>query len=266
MAPDTLPAYAAELRRRRLPWLHGYPSLLALLAAFIVDADFDLGYEVTWVTTGAENVLPHQAALIRSAFGVAPRQHYGQTEGVAQISECELGSLHVDEDFSLVEFVPTAESGCYRLVGTNLINPVTPLLRYDTGDVVRIREEEMCGCGRHGRVVHDIDGRREDYVILRNHARIGRMDHIFKDMINVREAQIYQRVPGEITLRIVRGSDFDEGDERALVRETTKRVGAETKIEIEYWESLPRSTLGKLRFVVSEIDDASISDAPSTSR
>lgn len=258
MAPDNLRAYALELRRRRPPWLHGYPSLLSLLGAFLLDSGFDLGYQVRFVTTGAENLLPHQRDLIQRAFGVAPLQHYGQTEGVAQISECEQHALHVDEDFSAVEFVPMGQSGVYRLVATNLANPATTFLRYDTGDRVVIRSGASCACGRPGRIVDRIDGRLEDYVILENGVRVGRMDHVFKDMVNVQEAQIYQERPGALTLRVVRGTKFDAGDEQALRRETEKRVGDRTEIAIEYWESLPRSPMGKLRFVVSDIAAGSI--------
>ena len=109
MNSDTLSAYIDELRRRRLPWLHGYPSALALLAAHLIESGGDLGYAVRWVTTGAENLLDHQRQLIQQAFGVRPRQHYGSTEAVANVSECEQGWLHVDEDFSAVEFEPSPD-------------------------------------------------------------------------------------------------------------------------------------------------------------
>jgi phenylacetate-CoA ligase len=258
LSPTNLPAYVGELQRRRPPWLHGYPSLLALIAAHLIEADADLGYQVRWVTTGAENLLPHQADLLERAFAVRPIQHYGLAEGVANLSQCELNSLHVDEDFAAVEFVPTGRGNAYRIVGTNFMNPATPLLRYDTQDVAALRDDGSCACGRPGRVVERVDGRLEDYVVLGNGARIGRMDHIFKDMVNIREAQIHQDRPGEITILVVRGRAFDRGDEQVLLRETKKRVGDGARVGIAYVDSLPRSPTGKLRFVVSELTEASI--------
>jgi len=258
MSPQNLLTYVSELRHRRPPWLHGYPSLLALLANHLVDTGDDLGYDVRWVTTGAENLLPQQAAVIERALGVRPIQHYGLAEGVANISQCELDSLHVDEDFAAVEFVPTGHNGLHRIVGTNFTNPATPLVRYDTQDVALLPERASCKCGRGGRLVERIDGRLEDYVVLGNGALVGRMDHIFKDMVNVREAQIHQEEVGEITIRVVRGEAFGDEDEQAILRETAKRVGPETKITIDYWDALPRSRTGKLRFVVSDLADGSI--------
>jgi phenylacetate-CoA ligase len=252
MSPVNLGAYAAELRRTQPPWLHGYPSVLALLASYIVEVGFDLGYRVRWVTTGAENLLSHQADLIDRAFGVRPRQHYGLAEAVANISECDMGALHVDEDFAAVEFEPGPDGAGHGIVGTNFSNPATPLLRYRTQDFVTL-SDLPCACGRPGRVVAGVDGRLEDYVVLRNGARIGRMDHVFKDLTNIREAQIHQRVPGEITIRVVRGNRYSRADETKLLREAGKRVGEGTAVHVEYVGQLDRSPSNKLRLVVSEI-------------
>jgi phenylacetate-CoA ligase len=257
MSPANLPAYVAELRRRKLPWLHGYPSLLVLLAAYLLDTRTDLGYQVRWITIGAENLLPQQAQMIRQALGTKPRQHYGMAEGVANISECERGRLHVDEDFAAVEFVPTGEGQSCRVVGTNFSNPATPLVRYDVGDVVTLLDE-ACPCNRPGRLVARVDGRQEDYVMLRNGVRVGRMDHIFKDLVRIHEAQIYQVRPGELIYRIVRGNGYGPGDEQRLLQETRLRLGDGASIQVEYVDSIARTSSGKLRFVVSEIREGQL--------
>ena len=260
MSESRLGAYIDELRKRRLPWLHGFPSTLALLAAHVVEHGVDLGYDVRWVTVGGENLLAGQAEVMARAFGVRPIQHYGLAEAVANISECERGRLHVDEDFAAVELLPEPTGRGYRIVGSNFTNLATPLLRYDTGDLVTI-DEEGCDCGRPGRVVAAIDGRQEDYVELGNGARVGRMDHVFKDMTNIREAQIVQRRAGELDIRVVRGGGYSESDERELLREMVKRVGKETVVGVRYVDHLERGPGGKLRFVVSEIEQTGTSVA-----
>jgi phenylacetate-CoA ligase len=262
MSPENIPAYVEELRRRRPPWIHGYPSLTALLATYLVDTGADLGYAPRWVTTGAENLLPHQATVIDRAFGVRPIQHYGLAEGVANVSECELGSLHVDEDYAAVEFVPV-DDGLHRIIGTNLTNFAAPLLRYDSQDMAFLVAGSSCSCGRPGRIVERIDGRLEDYVVLGNGARVGRMDHIFKDMVNVSEAQIHQTTPGAMVIRVVRGDRYTDADEHTLLEEAAKRVGRDMKVDIDYVHTLPRTSAGKLRFVVSEVKGASIEEVHS---
>jgi phenylacetate-CoA ligase len=251
-SPDNMSYYLAELRRRKPRWLHGYPSQLAIIAGGLLDRGGDLGYRPQWVTTGAENLLPHQADLMERAFGPRPRSHYGLAEGTANISECDHGAFHVDEDFAAVEFVPTAE-GNFRVVGTNLSNPATPLIRYDSDDRVSIDPQATCACGRPGRVVVAIDGRQEDYVMLRNGVRVGRLDHIFKDMVLIREAQIRQEKIGEIVVLVVPGEGYGKTDETVLLEEIAKRLGNDTGVSIEYMKSLERTRAGKLRFVVSSL-------------
>lgn len=252
MSPATMDDYVELLRRRKPPWLHGYPSLLALLASHMIERGISLEYPLGWVTTSAENLLPQQVGLIERAFQVRPLQHYGMAEGVANISQCPRGKLHVDEGFAAVEFLPLPQGGC-RVVGTNLSNPATPLVRYEVGDVVDYVEGDTCDCGLPGRIVRSVDGRQEDYVILRNGARLGRMDHIFKDLMAIREAQIYQDEPGELVVRVVKNANYTADDESDLLREFHKRVGDEATVRVVYVDRIQRTDAGKIRFVVSNV-------------
>ncbi len=258
LSPDTFRHYVALLRRTRPPWLHGYPSLMSLFASLLLEQGETLGYVPAWVTTGAENLMHHQAVVIQEALGQAPIQHYGMAEAVANCFQCPRGGMHVDEDFAAVEFLPGEGERDHRVVGTNLSNPAAPLLRYDVGDRVEAATDP-CVCGLPGRRVAGVDGRKEDYVILKNGALLGRMDHIFKDMMAIREAQIVQREPGRLTVRIVRHARYQERDESRLREEFRKRVGDLAAVEFQYVDRLPRSPSGKLRFVVSEVTEGRLS-------
>jgi phenylacetate-CoA ligase len=252
LRPGTWREYVAELQRWRLPWLHGYPSVLALLATYVLEHRVSLGYDLRWITTGAENLLPAQRDAMERAFGVRPRESYGMAEGAANASECPAGRLHVDEDFAFVEFVPIDGSGAHRIVGTNFTNEAFPLIRYDVGDIAYV-SGQTCGCGRPGRIIDRIEGRREDYVLLPDGALIGRLDHIFKDQVRVREAQIYQPDLRRVVLRVVRREDYAVQDEASLVLEARQRLGDEIDIVVDYVPQLPRTAAGKLRFVVSDV-------------
>lgn len=256
LSSDNLKFYVDELRRRKPPWIHGYPSMITLLAAYVLDSDRKLDYPVRWVSIGAEGLLPHQSDIIEQAFGVKPIQHYGMAEAVANISECPNGHLHVDEDFAAVEFVPE-DSAQHRIVGTNLSNFANPLIRYDTGDLVEPLNA-LCSCGRPGRLVQAIDGRQEDYIVLKNGARVGAMNRLFKDVRNIREAQIYQERAGEVLFRIVRAEQFGVEDERKLLSKAVERLGADTIMHIQYVDEIERTKTGKLRLVVSRVPDAQV--------
>lgn len=253
LSPATAEAYIAALDKYSPPWLHGYPSLLSLIASYILERGTPLKTAPRIVTTGAENLLPQQRDLMKRAFGCPVRQHYGQAESVANISECPNGHLHIDEDFSFVELIPLEQHpGVFRIIGTNWSNPAFPLFRYDTGDLVHYSEGTQ-SCDMTGRVVDSIDGRKEDYVVLPSGARLGRLDHIFKDLTQIREAQIYQPNRETLIFRIVKRDDYTADSERRLIEEARKRLGHEVSIQVEYLAALERGKTGKLRFVVSGV-------------
>jgi phenylacetate-CoA ligase len=104
-----------------------------------------------------------------------------------------------------------------------------------------------------GRVVDSIDGRKEDYVVLPSGARLGRLDHIFKDLTQIREAQIYQPNRETLIFRIVKRDDYTADSEQRLLEEARKRLGDEVSIQVEYLAALERGKTGKLRFVVSGV-------------
>lgn len=259
ISPANAAAYAKRINASELTWLHGYPSAIALLAQFVLEQDLGPFPDIRIVTTGAENLLSSQRKTIGEAFNCEVRQHYGLAESVANISECPEGRLHVDEDFAGVEFLPTKDADGCRIVGTNWTNPAFPLFRYDTGDIAELSDEEECPCGRPGRLVESINGRQEDYVLIPSGARIGRLDHIFKDLTAVREAQIYQPRQGKVVFRVVRSERYDKrATESELLREARDLLGEEIDIEIKYVDEIPRTDAGKIKFVVSDIDEMKV--------
>lgn len=239
-------AYYEFIRDEGLPWISGYPSLMVLLAQWMNERGLYYDF-VRAVTCGAENLLDHQVAAMEKAFGVRPVQTYGQTENVAIFSTEPDGRILVDEDFSVVEFMPEVVGGGYRVVGTCLFNYATPLLRYDTGDVVRLGD-----CTGPRREVASIDGRQEDYVCLPDGTRIGKLDHVFKDTPHFQEAQIYQSKDYSLCLRVVGEPYLCEEDEKTALVALRASIGEDLPVRFEYLSELPRSKSCKLRFVVSE--------------
>lgn len=246
---DTLHKYVDAVRSKNTSWLHGYPSLISYFASLCIDHDIDLSSIIKIVTIGAESLLPHQKSVIERAFNCPVRQHYGLAEGVANISENVKGELVVDEDFSIVEFDDSSHhSGNYRVLGSSLYNIDLPLFRYDTGDTVSSYEKKENGT----RVVKDIDGRKEDFVILNDGSKVGRLDHIFKDITEVLEAQITQTVIGEIQVNIVRSPRYTNNTEVKISEEIQSRL-RDMKFTFVYMDKIPRTSNGKLRFVVSNL-------------
>ncbi|MFO0636681.1 MAG: hypothetical protein U0168_27935 [Nannocystaceae bacterium] len=254
--PATARHYLRVLQQQAIPWIHGYPSMVSALADAAAELDMPLP-ALRFVTLASESVSAQQRERIIAGLGVRPREHYAQTESVANMSECPRGRLHVDEDHAHVEFVPHGSDGgrtLYRVIGTSLDNWHQPLLRYDLGDLVTLADEG-CDCGLPGRVVEDIDGRREDMVELGDGRKVGRAGEIFKKLDFIREAQIRQHRAGEITIALVSRGPWTEAHDAKLRASVAERLGHEMAVTIALVEQLPRTAAGKLRHVVREGGD-----------
>lgn len=253
MTSDTVGYYHKEINRRKLTWLHGYPSHIAKFAALAIDKELAPLQDVKFVTTGAENLLGNQMSLMQRIFPNAiMRQHYGLMEGVANISQNKEGVWVVDDDFAYVEFIPVSEDNpnICRIIGTGFSNPAFPLIRYDTGDIATI-EHKTDGTVK----VVSIDGRSSN--VLRgpdgfeiNEARLSIVLHDFNNIV---EAQFVQYSLTDIDLLIVRNSQYNDRDERQLHANITECFDKRMNVIIKYVDEVEKTKSGKLRLVVSEI-------------
>lgn len=248
MNEENLDSYFKKLTSLKLDWIHGYPSSVALFSEYIIANNLTNKVNISKVTLGAENLSHFQKKLIQKAFNTIPIQHYGLAEGVANISLLKNEKFRVDEDFSYVEFIKHKYNQC-KIVGTSLTNFAFPLIRYSTGDLVTLTKEDENGW----RCVEDIDGRDEDYLILSDNSRIGRLDHIFKDIERVKECQFVQHKIGEVNLKIVKASNFDLQDEKKIFMSVKSYLGKKINLKIEYVDKILKTSNGKLRFVISKI-------------
>lgn len=247
MSEANMPAYLHALRDQKPRWIQGRPSSLTILASYIVDRDDRLEHEVQWITSASENLSDHQADLIESAFGIRPLQHYGMAEAVGNVSQHPDRVLRVDEDFATIEFLDQPGSDSKRIIGTNLTNLATPLIRYDTGDMA------LVGDGGFPREVQKFEGRGEDFVVLGDGQKIGAVNRIFEDSVNIKEAQIRQTTPGKITVCVAKRSGYSNADEAVLLSSLRFYLGSEIDIRLEYTPMVERTPSGKVRTVISEI-------------
>lgn len=250
MSEANMPRYVQALRDLKPRWIQGRPSSLAILAGYIADSGDRLDHSVEWITSASENLTDHQADLIETAFGVRPIQHYGMAEAIGNISQHPDGVLRVDEDFATIEFLDHSETNTKRIVGTNVTNLATPLIRYDAGDLA------LLGGTGFPREVEKFEGRGEDYIVLKNGQKIGAVNRIFEDSVNIKEAQIRQKTPGKITVQVVKRARYTANDDATLIASLQHYLGSDIEIDIEYTSMVERTSSGKARTVVSEIAGA----------
>ena len=156
------------LNRHRPTVLATYPSAALVLAAEAKAGRLRVALQEVW--TGGEALTAATREFIASSFGCAVSQSYGASEFLAMGSECNLGHMHLNSDWLVLE--PVDEHHRPVLPGatghttllTNLANRVQPLIRYDLGDRVRL-SATPCACGSALPVI-EVEGRVDDTLVL----------------------------------------------------------------------------------------------------
>lgn len=245
---DTVRDYAEGLMR--VKWMHGYTSKLADMAYHLVKAGIRIPMD--FVTVGAENMYDTQKKLLEQAFGKCVYQHYGLTEGAANISQSLDGVMRVDEDFSYVEFL---ENGTDQsIVGTNFHYYRMPLIRFDTGDYGELSEKQDGGF----RIVKSLHGRDSEYITRPDGSKVTAVEfdeEIFAKVSHVAEAQVAQREKDELEIRVIRLDGYHDADEKTLLQRLGDVVGNNMKYRLTYPEKLEKTTNGKFKLIVKAYEE-----------
>ncbi|ANM28468.1 phenylacetate--CoA ligase [Acidobacteria bacterium Mor1] len=200
--------------------------------------------------------LPATRQRIETAWNARTYDHAGATEVGAWGFECQCQSgLHLNEGEFIFEVLDPqtgepAEEG--ELVVTNLGRVGMPVLRYRTGDRVKIHPDE-CPCGRSFRRLDGgVIGRADDVLIVRG-------INVFPSSIE----NIVRRFPevGEFAVDVYRKGNLDDMEMRveiskgepgevaaAVSKEMRNALGLRVRVEPVPFGTLPRFDLKARRF------------------
>jgi phenylacetate-CoA ligase len=198
--------------------------------------------------------IPAVRARLEAGWGARAFDHAGMTEMGAYGYECEAqAGLHVNESEFIAEVIDPATGVAAaegELVLTNLGRLGSPLIRYRTGDRVRLASSP-CACGRTFlRLAGGILGRLDDMLIVRG-------VNVFPSAIEA----IVRRFPvEEFQIEVFRAGELDEvrvlvevdgGDEAARRVQEALRTGIGIRLEVACVApgSLPRFELKARRVV-----------------
>jgi phenylacetate-CoA ligase len=257
LTPGKIGSIVEFLNSQRFEFYSGYPSIIHMLAATARAAGVALTSKPRAVFTGAENILDFQRRDIGEFTGAILTDQYGSSEGCGNASHCPRFVYHEDFEFGLLEGAEQVPGDPARtILATGFASEVFPFIRYEIGDTATWQSEgTRCPCGRSSRTLSRIEGRMDDYVVTPEGARIMRFDYIFKDALNVKEAQVVQRRPGEVSLLLVRRPGYRQKDEMDLRREFERWVSPTLALHFEYVEEIERERNGKFRAVVSHLKE-----------
>lgn len=209
-------------------------------------------------------------SMIQSFWpGARVYDHHGMTEVGPVSFQCpaQPGTLHVIEPAYLAEVVdpdsfadnpigsgPVAPGETGELILTTLGRTACPLLRYRTGDIVRLGVDERCACGRSlTRLEGGILGRADDMVLVRGvNVFPSGVDQVVRARRGIAEYRVeVQDGDGltELTIRIE--ADPDHGDIQTLCRQIEHDLydAFQIRVPVTAVDHLPRFEMKAKRWV-----------------
>jgi len=261
LGESALAAYARIITKHRPLRLYGYASAIYLLAQFLERE----GWRPTWrmhaVFTTAETLFDFQRKTIEAVFGCPVAIEYGARDGGNMANECPHGGLHIPAEGVVLETDAITSDGLGEIVVTNCHRPAMPLIRYRTGDIGELADER-CPCGRSLPLLKRVEGRRTDFLVAPNGRILHALALIYalREMERVREFQIVQDELDSVVVFVVAMPAWSRDDDEHVRRAVQARLGTEVRVKVETVETIPRTTSGKFRYVVSRVADGVIHD------
>lgn len=229
----------------------GYPSAISDLAAHYQNNHQRPNYRPKAIITNSETLLDWQRKLIESVFDCPVFDYYGTAEYVLFAGQDETGLYRTNPIIGVTELSPIeTDTGSGKIIATSLSNKVMPLLRYEIGDLGKIPNDASMTVN-HIEKLQQIEGRIDDYILTPDGRKIGRIDHIFKGLHGIREAQVVQENLHNCTIMVVPVSSKQDVNQEAIVRNLRARTGDGVEIKIRFVAKIPKGPNGKFKSVIS---------------
>lgn len=255
LTEDKLGYYVNSLNRFAPQAIDGFFTSICDVASYIERHGIQLSFQPIGVYTTSETLNEEGRALIERVFGCKVYDQYASSEGAPFVTECPAQHLHLELHTGVIEY---GENG--EILVTSFTTRGTPLIRYAIGDVMEPEAPDFCcTCGLHSPVIRKIHGRRLDYLLRPDGAKINTVNtaNLLKYLPNsVIRAQFHQKKLDElIVLLEVDPETFCDAHKAELQNECLHTFGPQMHVEIRVVEQIPRERSGKFRMIHNEIAD-----------
>ena len=252
----SLPHYVNELRAFAPDLLWVYPTPLESLCLLLQRTGVDL--RVPRVLSSSEVLQPEVWRLAEKLLGCTVVDRYGQAERVACAHAFAPGEYRFVPGYAYIELIESVReegSTLYEIVGTSLWNTAMPLVRYRTGDLIRLPTHygvnELREIANGTRSFEGVIGRANEVLLGPEGAGVlTGINHLPRGVPNLIRLQVAQERPDLIVLRVLAASGFGHAEVEQLMRNARLKIPEAIDVRVELREELERTKGGKTPYVV----------------
>jgi phenylacetate-CoA ligase len=240
--------------------LSGYGSLIYEFAKYIQNKRLNSRQlHLKLVKYTAEMMFDYQRKFVSELFSCPVVSEYGSAETGIVAFQCPDGKYHVMNDCVCLEFEKDHFTGYYKIIITNLNSYSFPLIRYDTGDLVRSNHLTKCTCGLPFPVMDEIIGRSSDVVMAPDGKRIHSniFSYIIKELIkkydNIKQLRFIQTKLDELKVEMLTSLVENELLKVDIANLIHERISSKLRVTFDENYKNERTDTGKLRYFISEL-------------
>jgi phenylacetate-CoA ligase len=256
LSEETVADFAAALDRFEPDVLYAYPTTLESLCRLLQHSGQQLTVPVTLCSS--ETVPESTWQLATEVLGTSLVDYYGLAERVSFAYAFQPLQYRFLPGYAYNELMPCGRDGdadVYELVATGLWNLKMPLVRFRTGDLVRLRSGSDPIAVSYGvDSFLGVVGRSEDYLVAPDGARLMGIDHIPRGLGDVARMQVIQERRDAVRIVVVPVDAATGVDAEAIRANAAKKLPPTMSISIEVRPDLERGAAGKVPFVIRRAD------------
>ena len=244
---SSLKTQVSKIKKEKNYTLLTYPTILQLIMDHCKEKNVAL--HPKRIISFGELLIKDMKAKMEKHFQTRIYNVYGTIETNFVAWECEKREgMHINMDSCALEIINKNQKGVGELILTNLVNKTMPIIRYEIGDLGKLKSEG-CSCGRGLKMLKDLQGRQGD-IIKTEKGSIPPIS-IRPTLYNVKgikQYQLIQESKNKINVKIVKEKGFEKEN---LINELRNLLG-NVKITIQEVNHIKTRT-GKHKSIISRV-------------
>ncbi|WP_204236118.1 phenylacetate--CoA ligase family protein [Mammaliicoccus sciuri] len=254
---EKLHFYIRQLNKFKPETIDGFTTVIHRLAKYINDNNIELKFKPIAIFPTAESLTDEMKYDIEKAFKCPVRNQYSSSEGAPFITENIHGELEINPETGVFE-LQHIQNNIYELIVTAFYTTTTPLLRYRIGDSVELYDKLPTNYSQEDIKIKRIIGRNNDFLISNERGIVTNVNlsTVVKETGSlVKNSQFVQNELSIIDIFLVTENNINkEKLEKLLVLKLNTRFGNSTTYKFHYVEEIEKTSGGKTRFTINNID------------
>jgi phenylacetate-CoA ligase len=252
---ERLPLYLEELERFKPDLLYTFVSTILQLAEYLETSGQQWRLPLRGVLCSSERLTLPQKRIVERVFKCRVYTWYGHSERVVLAAWGRQSDLYYFvPQYGFVEFGPPDAEGLREVIGTSFHNMVMPLIRYRTGDYVRLADDSA-DLEYPWPAATEIAGREQEFLFSGTGrkislATINMHDEIFDGLYSV---QFLQEESGKLEFRYIPGPGFDASRLPQIEAGLRRKLGDDFELQMRPVQEVERTPRGKHKWLVSKL-------------